>query len=205
VRKTFWVIIMAMVVPAVACAQQAPWVEVFGGYAYGLVRGYADDQLVPGSGPAAFGSFGSKGWIGSAAFNATKLLGVVGDVSDLDTDLTSHGVTLTMHAHTYLIGPRIYYRTERWEVFAHVMIGEAHASAGVSSPEMITPGGFVATKIAAAAGGGMDYTIYRRGLHFNRSGQELAARIVQVDWLMTNFADGHQNNFRISTGLVFRF
>jgi hypothetical protein len=49
-----------------------------------------------------------------------------------------------------------------------------------------------------AAGGGLDLTLTRH----------LAIRLVQTDYLLTllpNQSNDHQNNFRFSTGVLFRF
>lgn len=208
-RKTLWIIGLALAVPAVASAQAVPRVEVFGGYSYGVIRGYVDDQLDPGSGTASFPSFGSNGWTGSVAVRATRWLGAVADASGLYTDSTRKiggtPITLSMREHSYLLGPQFSYRSERWEVFAHALFGEALASVTVSAPEVLTPLSMVGTKFAICAGGGVEYTVYSRRPHLTGAGQQFAIRPMQIDWLRTNFADSHQGNIRLSTGLVFRF
>jgi hypothetical protein len=54
-------------------------------------------------------------------------------------------------------------------------------------------------------GTGVDFTAYTRRRHRTDAGQQLAIRLGQIDWLRTNFTASHQNNFRLSAGLVFRF
>ena len=84
-RKTFWILGPAMVVPMVVSAQAVPRVEVFGGYSYMQVRGYAADEslFVPGSGTVSFPSFGSNGWATGVAVNVTRWFGVAADISGL--------------------------------------------------------------------------------------------------------------------------
>ena len=124
-RKTLWIIGLALFVPAIAPAQdepgvEVPRVEVFGGYSRGLTGGYVAEQslLAQGStGGVAFPRIASNGWIGSVAVNLNRWFGVVADVSGLNTDMTMTSgatpVTLTMHEHSYLAGPRFSYREGR--------------------------------------------------------------------------------------------
>jgi hypothetical protein len=208
-RESFWVIGLTLVVSAVASAQDVPRLEVFGGYSYVQTRGYIADEFVPGSGSGEFPPIGSKGWTGSVAVNATQWLAVVAEASGLHADLTwnSGGTpsTLSMHDHSYLFGPRFTYRSGRWSIFVHALFGEAHASTVLSAPEVLVPLGFVETKAAIGMGTGVDFTAYTRRRHRTDAGQQLAIRLGQIDWLRTNFTASHQNNFRLSAGLVFRF
>jgi len=209
VRKALWIVGLALVVPAVASAQDVPRVEVFGGYSYGLIRGYVADELVPGSGTAAFPSFGSNGWTGSVAVNATRWCGVVAEAGGLYSDLTMKisgtPFTLGMLEHSYLFGPRFSSRYQRWALFGHALYGEAHARVSMGASEVLIPVGFVETKAAMGLGAGLDYTVYRRRRQLAGTGQELAIRLGQIDWLRTGFSGSHQDNIRLTAGLVFRF
>jgi len=212
VRKTLSIIGLALVVPALACAQDIPRVEVFTGYSYGLIHGYVADEslLTPAlTGVFTFPSFGSNGWTGAVTVNATHWLGAVAEGGGLDADITrtSGGASYTigMREHSYLCGPRYFSRYGRWTVFAHVLFGESHAFVSVAYPEVLVPIGFVETKFAMGAGIGVDLTVYNRRRHLEGAGQELAIRLGQADWLRTTFAGSHQDNIRFSAGLVFRF
>jgi hypothetical protein len=194
---------LALAVPVVAFAQKAPRFEAFGGYSYGMVWGYVADQIVPGSGNSTFPRFGSNGWTGSVAVNPTRLLGAEVFVGGLYTNLNIPSgetqINLRMHERSYLFGPRFSYRSERWTLFAHGLFGEAHASVALTEPEMLTPLGFVETKLAMGVGGGLEFTLDpggRRGVGF---------RPMQMDWIRTSFAGTHQGILWLSTGLVFRF
>ncbi len=208
-RKTLWIIGLAMAVPAVASAQAVPRVEVFGAYSYAAVEGYNDGEIDPDAGNTPFPTFGSHGWTGSVAVNATRWLGVVAEVSGLDTSLTrsitAEEITLTTRERSYLFGPQFTYRSGRWAFFAHALYGESHASVMTTAPEVLIPAGFVETKAAMGMGGGIDLTVYSRRHGATGAGQQLGIRPAQVDWLRTSFTGGHQYVIRLSAGLVFRF
>lgn len=210
-RKTLWIIGLALIVPAIASAQGVPRVEVFGGYSYLRIRGYAADEslFVPGTGTVAFPSFGSSGWTGSVAFNATRWLSAVADVSGFYAMPTKAiggmPITIGTREHSYLFGPRFSDRYGRWTLFAHALFGEAHARVLIGAPEVLTPIGIVETKFAMAFGTGLDLTVYNQRRHLGGAGQDLAIRLLQADWLRTNFVGSHQNNIQLSAGLVFRF
>jgi opacity protein-like surface antigen len=83
-----------------------------------------------------------------------------------------------------LFGPRFTSRPGRVEGFVHALLGGARASGGGDSD----------TSFTYALGGGLDI----------KASDRVAIRIVQLDYLRTHFSDNWQNNFRYSTGLVFR-
>jgi hypothetical protein len=212
VRNSLWIIGLALAVPAVASAQDIPRVEVFAGYSYGLIHGYVADEslLAPGmTGAFTFPSFGSNGWTGAVTVNATHWLGAVAEVGGLNANITrtSGGAPFTIgtREHSYLLGPRYFDRYGRWTVFAQVLFGESHAFVSVAYPEVLEPIGFVETKFAMGAGLGVDLTVYNRRRHLEGAGQEFAIRVGQADWFRTTFAGSHQDNIRLSAGLVFRF
>ena len=211
VRKTLWIIGLALAVPAVASAQDVPRIEVFGGYSYGSIRAYAANESLFGAGPGivSLPRFGSNGWTGSAAVNATPWFAVVADIGGLyatpTMNLGGTPNTIDMHEHNYLFGPRLSGRYGRWTIFGHGLFGEGHASVSAGGPEVQTPARIVNTEFAMIAGVGVDLTVYNRKRHTGGAGQELAIRLGQIDWLRTNFLGSRQNNVRLSAGLVFRF
>lgn len=203
-RNTFWIVGLALVVPIVASAQKAPLLEVFGGYSYLGIHGYAAQAslLFPGSGGsggATFGlpNFGLNGWNGSAAVNATRWLGAVADVGGIygmpTKTIGGMPVTIGVHEYNYLFGPRFSIRDGRWVTYVHALFGEAHASVRIGGPEVLAPIGIVETKFAMALGGGADVGVYRK----------FAVR-AQADWLTTRFLGGRQQYIRVVTGLVYR-
>ena len=204
-RNTLWIAGLTLLIPLAASAQKAPRAEFFGGYSYLRVRGYAagESLLSPGSGGSqtgtfTFPSFGLNGWNGSVAVNATSWLGGVAEVSGFygmpTRTVTRTSVTLGMHEYNYLFGPRFTYRHGRWAPFAHALFGRSHASVLIGAPEVLQPISVVETKFAMAFGGGVDVRVYHG----------LAIRLVQGDWLTTDFVGGHQKNIRVSAGFVFQ-
>jgi len=80
--------------------------------------------------------------------------------------------------------------------FSQVLLGGAHAS-GALTP---APSGLAASanSFAMTAGGGVDINLT----------PHLALRAVQADYFLTRFNNGandQQNNFRVGTGIVYRF
>ena len=180
-----------------------PRAELFLGYSY--IRGVP--TLSPGN-RMDFLNGGST----SIAFNLNRALGLVGDFGGYNArqiQLTGAGANparvadASGTAFTYLAGPRLSFRYSRVTPFAQVLFGGVHASqvtlsncSGVLCTPLPTENAFAMT-----AGGGIDLRIHRH----------LATRIVQAEYLMTNFADlstgnrDTQNDLRLSSGLVFGF
>jgi peptidoglycan-associated lipoprotein len=111
-----------------------------------------------------------------------------------------------------MFGPTVTAPIGRSSVFAHALFGEAYSSlgAGVSIPILggISTGVTSANAFAMAFGGGVDIGLSKH----------VAIRAAQVDFIRTQFnsndalATGlstdfgdHQNSFRYSGGIVFRF
>lgn len=167
-----------------AFAQDTPKLDVFAGYSY--------FQANPGVSGAD--SFHLQGASASIAYNANNWLSGVADFGGYHAgNILGTGIDTTLS--TYLFGPRVSYRhAGRFTPFAQALFGAAHASAsafGATGSE---------NAFAMALGGGVDYGLTH---HF-------AIRPFQVDYLLTRFNDTgtgaqNQNNFRISTGIVFRF
>lgn len=210
VRNTLWIIGLVLAVPAVASAQEVPRFEVFGGYSYGSIRAYvADESLGASPGTVVLPRFGSNGWTGSVACNATPWFAVVAEVGSLyAAPAVTLGVTpvnIDVHEHNYLFGPRLSGRYGRWTIFGHGLFGEGHASVSIGGPEVLTPIRFVDTEFAMVAGAGVDLTVFSRKRPTGGAGRELAVRLGEIDWLRTNFVGSRQNNMRLSAGLSFRF
>jgi len=67
----------------------------------------------------------------------------------------------------------------------HLLLGGAHFSAH----------GFGNSSFSMALGGGIDATVVH----------DIRWRVIQMDYLLTQFGGGSQNNLRISTGIILRF
>ena len=153
-------------------------------------------------------NFNNHGASGEFVYNASKWLGLVGQVGGYQFKRQFYGTpiqtatgiiypkeTMTGSWETYLIGPRLNLRRfDRFVPFAEVLFGAAHGGSQMTGDQS-------QDVFALAAGGGVDIILSKN----------LAWRFFEADYLMTNFTgplqnpDGRQNNFRIGTGLVVRW
>jgi len=121
-----------------------------------------------------------NGWEVAAQYKFTDWLGGVADFDGHYGTLNGIGTS----TYTYLFGPQISWPS-RVSPFAHLLLGGAHISAA----------GLGNSSFSMAIGGGIDTELIK-GIHW---------RILQGDYLMTNFGSHTQNNARLSTGIVLRF
>jgi hypothetical protein len=182
-----------------------PRVEWFMGYSYlrAMPELAAGNRLVYLNGGST-----------SVAFNFNRYFGLVSDAggfndSRLLLTFPGGGPSQSLQVKegtvfTYLFGPRISYRRhERVTPFAQALFGGIHASdillSGCSActrPSLPAENSFAMT-----AGGGLDVKLSHR----------IALRLIQAEYLMTNFEDlstgktAIQNDMRLSTGIVLRF
>jgi hypothetical protein len=121
-----------------------------------------------------------NGWEASAQY---KFRDWIGGVADFDGHYGSiRGIGTS--THTFLFGPQISLPA-RISPFGHMLLGGAHNSTG----------GFGSSSFSLAIGGGIDATLT----------DKFRWRVIQADYLLTQFGGGSQNNARISTGIIFRF
>lgn len=147
----------------------------------------------------------------SLALNLNRYLGVVFDFGGMDDSKIrlNNGSNALFDSSgtvfTYLGGPRVSFRNRgRLTPFVQALFGAAHAGQVTLSGNCMAQGCAPLpseTDFAMTAGGGLDVRISH---HF-------ALRLVQAEYLMTNFKDinsgknAMQNDMRLSTGIVFRF
>jgi hypothetical protein len=168
-RTTLVLAGLLALLPCSTVAQEAPKVEVFGGYSY--IRANPKGGFV--------GSNGS-GWNASAAWNLSSRWGLKADASGYYC-CSGNGEK----EHNFLFGPQYNFRREKANFFVHGLVGMSHGNAP----------GFSDTVLAWAGGGGVDV----------RWTDKISLRILQVDYLGTNYANALQHHFRYSGGIVFKF
>jgi opacity protein-like surface antigen len=186
------VLLIAFSIPAKA--QEAPPMEVFGGYSYFR--------------PDGGGNF--HGWNASVAGNFNRWFGVVGDFSghygsesfradfsdpDLPGTITARSNSDTS-VHFVLFGPRISSRKhEKLTPFAHALFGLAHlrTKAILTLGDLSSEISFADTSFAVAIGGGVDLKL----------SESIGLRLIQADYMRTRFGNSSQNNARLSVGIVF--
>ena len=179
---------LALAVPAKA--QDHPRFEFFAGFSY--IRMSLDNTGLGGTG---YSHLNFKGASGSITYNLSSWLGVVGDIGGYSINQTNtiSGFTgvVNTSVETYMLGPKIAFRTRRFTPFAQALFGGARIA-----DSLITSG--TESEFSYALGGGVDYNLK----------QWLGIRPFQVEYLRTNFKDGNnnkQNNLRASAGIVLRF
>jgi outer membrane protein OmpA-like peptidoglycan-associated protein/opacity protein-like surface antigen len=155
------------------------------------------------------------GWLsgGSAslAINVNRYLGLVGDFGGYSADSFGPGappigaqVNASGTVFTYMFGPRVSLRRNRFTPFAQTLFGGVHAGqvtlddcSGIGCTPLPSENSFT-----MAAGGGLDITLTHH----------LALRLIQAEYVMTDFRNPYtltggtqrQNDMRLSAGLVFR-
>jgi outer membrane protein OmpA-like peptidoglycan-associated protein len=145
-----------------------------------------------------FSNFNNHGGTGSITVNVSTHWGLTGELggTDFSRDLTPIGGNPSQQGGfiTYLFGPRLNLRRDRFVPFAEILIGGAHAGSAMTGDRS-------QYTFALAAGGGVDIVLWKN----------LAWRFAQIDYLQTNFSgpglnvNGRQNSIRAATGIVLRF
>jgi hypothetical protein len=144
---------------------------------FDVFGGYSYLRSDPGPG---FGKANANGWGSSLNWNFNRWLGVKADMSGTYC-------CVGQREHNFLFGPQIGFRGQRANYFFHGLGGVSHGN----------PGGVSSNVAAWAFGGGMDWKL--------ASHPRLSLRLIQGDFLRTQYASVAQSTFRYSTGLVFSF
>ena len=122
-------------------------------------------------------AFNAHGWNASITGNLKHVVGITADFSGAYKD--------NVHNYTYTVGPVFTARLPIVQPFVHALFG------GITAGDGVSKSGF-----AMMLGGGLDLGM-RKGI---------GLRVVQADWLSTNFSGTTRNrNVRASAGLVLKF
>jgi outer membrane protein OmpA-like peptidoglycan-associated protein len=161
-----------------------PRIEIAGMYDYA--------NFNPGD---PFNSFNNHGASGSLTYNASKWLGLTGEIGGFHYKRDVNGSPMEGDLATYLFGPRLNLRKFDYFIpFGEFLVGVAQAGISLT-------GDNAQSAFALATGGGVDIALTKN----------VAWRFAQIDYLMTTFsgsalgASARQNNLRLGTGLVLRF
>ncbi len=219
-KQTFPIlpVLLALLMTLVALpsfAQDTPRAELFAGYSALITRSEKaelDDGIstLKVKRETAY----VNGWNASIAVNANSWLGFVGDFSGhygpVDYQGTYSGNKIILgsqtRVHHYLGGPQFSVRGESARFFVRALIGGVTVNESFSHPDLNFNESYTVNGLAAGAGIGFDIRISDR----------LAWRAIQADYLWYRFGQpkliingteitnsATQNNFRISSGLVF--
>jgi opacity protein-like surface antigen len=184
-------LLVAMCLPAHA-QKTAPKFELAGTYAY---------LRLNVKGPNWSEGLQTNGGTGSLTYNLTNAVGIVGEIGGYKTSTISSAGGQDFTFVSYLFGPRYSFR--KWDTltpYIQTLFGgvkgnnELYLGGNTSNPLIRTN----TNAFAWTVGGGLDASVTRH----------LAVRVFQAEYFMTdwkNFGVGHQNSFRIETGLVWRF
>jgi opacity protein-like surface antigen len=193
--KRVFLVIGFLFFALIAQAQIPTSGNIFFGYSYS-----GGNVFVPAAPEraAASHSAGLNGWEGSLE---GKLVPWVGIVADLSGHYGSHDllvcsfvlppcstVKFNAHSYTFMFGPRVSVPIGKLTPFAHALLGAGHIT---SRGDSISASD---TSLAYAIGGGLDYKLIKG-----------VAWRVQGDEVYTHFFGAHQDHFRFSTGIDFRF
>ena len=169
---------------------------------YETAVGYSYVNFAPGD---PFDSFNSQGATGSFTYNASKWLGLTGEIGSYHFNRNFSGTPTGGYYTTYLFGPRLNLRRFDYFVpFAEFLFGGANAGqelVGGGGGQNMIGGSSSQNAFAIATGGGVDVVLMKN----------LAWRFAQIDYLMTSFsgaavgATSRQNNLRLGTALVLRW
>jgi opacity protein-like surface antigen len=175
-RKLFLLAAVLFVAAPTARAQDSyPSSEIFGGYAYLN----ADDVI-------GFGNESLHGFGLSFAGNLGPRVGLIAEISGHYGNISIPGGDVNINAYTFLFGPRFSARSDAATAFGHVLLGGAR----VKIEDFDT-----GTHYAMAIGGGVDLNVSK----------SVAIRLVQADYVPIRFGGEWLHNFRVMTGVVFKF
>ncbi len=121
-----------------------------------------------------------RGWNGSfeaLPFTRFPHVGLVIDASGFYRS----GVT----QYNFVAGPRLSITYGKWRPFVHAMAGVRHLNSS----------GFVYNPLVIDIGGGADYKIFFKNFSWR----------LQADYMHTHYLSATQNDYRASTGIVWRF
>jgi opacity protein-like surface antigen len=193
-------------------AQDYPRFELGAGYSYVRANVTAKDQMVTPAVSASEG-FNLQGGGGNIVYNPTRSIGLVADFAGYDVTGLPKGTGASATLFTYMFGPRFTYRgNEKFQPFAHVLLGGAHVSGSGSTLVATATSGIPinefsgsSNSFAMAIGGGFDVKV----------ANHVALRLFEGDYLLTRFnttlnsagklTAANQNNFRLAAGIQFRF
>jgi len=174
--------------------------KVFAGYSY-LRPSLTYDQVsdCPSACPSVPVSVTRHPNLNGYEFSATfKILPFIGFKADFSGHYGSAAGSSSSHVQTYLFGPELALPA-KVSPFVHALVGVGHQAVGAGTassngvPVVILSSSENA--FAAALGAGID-------LHI---APFLSFRAIQLDYLITRFHSGTQNQPRASTGIVLRF
>jgi len=207
-RISLLFLIALLCAPAVFAQNQKDYsfYEFYVGYAY--QRGNNNADFFDANGLATFNNrrvnFSSedKNFNGVTAEFNQNVTRHIGIVTSFTANFNNTGYAdinsgrlfqASVQRYDLMIGPRYNWRLDNVTPFAHALFGFSHMRA--SFDDTLSPQRKSDTAFAMAFGGGADITLSKH----------VSLRAVQFDYFYTHFGGEGQNNFRIQSGIVYRF
>lgn len=200
-KRIIMLVAVAVLFGGAVFAQDNPKIEITGDYSY------FRNNVSSGS---IWDSQNLNGGGGDIAYFPTAHLGIKADFqgygSTSQCPSASSGLTgcASGNLFTYMFGPVVRYHVRKLEPFGEVLFGGAHSNFYTSACNNNTGlcgGSPTTTAFAMAIGGGVDVPV----------AHHVAVRVFDADYVLNRFADNFaggnstQNNFRVQTGVQFRF
>lgn len=186
-RKIILITFALLLLAGFAGAQVPTSGNIFVGYSFYSASPSSLD-LVNGGRPNL------NGWEASLEGKVLPWVGIVADLSghygsQTEVELTPDPISVSVSGHEtdVMFGPRVSVSIGKFRPFGEALFGVGHVSTGnfLSTSD---------TSWATAVGGGLDYKVIR-----------ILALRAEGDYVQTRFFGTTQDNFRLSTGVVFRF
>ena len=188
-KKLVCFALAALFLPSLATSQNLPAIDIFGGYSY-------LNFSQPTSGLTAYQTLKMNGWDVSGSVGLFHHLAAEGDLSG-HSEGDCGGVSgVNCSNFSYMLGARYNLgdRSNRITGFVHALVGQDRADMLGLSSNTVTD-----TSVAFAAGGGVDFWIYRH----------IGLQLGPADYVYTNHLNNDngtsQGSFRLAGGVAFRF
>jgi len=202
-RMTIVAILAGLPAIAAKCQEQsntpsAPALQLFTGYSY------ANAQL--GSQTGVFAPAGSSynGYQIDATLDLRHRTGLLVDFAQQTgrstiPDPLGHEAYMTLYDTQLLIGPEFAMRSRKYDAFTHALIGLTHMSLNELKGYYVDDPDFKSlatrTSLTLGGGGGID----------RDWGDNLAVRLVQIDYIPNRLDGTWKASLRLSTGVIFKF
>jgi hypothetical protein len=179
----------ALFLLGIVSAQNIPAVDVFGGYSYLNLQ-------VPSSGETTSQRLKLNGWDFSASVGLFHHFGAEADISGHQLSDCGGVSGLKCDNFSYMLGPRFTLgdRSSKFTGFVHGLVGRDRADILAISGTTVSD-----TSLSLAAGGGVDYWLFRH----------VGVQLGPADYIyarhLNSFNASNQSDFRVSGGIAFRF
>ena len=139
--------LVAAAVPKHAFAQDARRIEVAGGYSY--MQDYDGEATFP------------RGWFASIAADVAGPVAIVGEATGNYKSMGGLDIDLSMNSHTFMAGPRLFWRSDRVEPYVQMLFGVARMATTYELPEESLS--TARSNFAMSPGAGIDIPFSERG------------------------------------------